>query len=297
MRRHFYTLDVFTDRRFTGNPLAVVLESDGLDTPAMQAIAREFNHPETVFVFPPASAGNRARLRIFTPVAELPFAGHPTVGTAVLLGTIEGGTAAREIVLEEKIGSVRCRVVPAGGQGRATFVLPQLPQPAGAAPDVAAIAAGLSIAPEDIGFDRVQPACWSAGLSFTFVPLRGLDAIRRCRADPVRFEQAFGRDGPGRVYMFCKEVVEAGNAYHARMFAPGMGIAEDPATGSAVAGFAGLLAEQGLADGEHTFRIEQGYEMGRPSVIDLTLAIASGKLAAGSIGGGAVIVTEGRIEA
>ena len=97
--------------------------------------------------------------------------------------------------------------------------------------------------------------------------------------------------------MFCKEVVDSGNAYHARMFAPGMGIAEDPATGSAVAGFAGLLAAQGLADGEHALRIEQGYEMGRPSVIDLTLAIASGKLAAGSIGGEAVIVTEGRIEA
>jgi len=105
MRRRFVTLDVFTETRFAGNPLAVVLEPDGLDTAAMQTIAREFNFPETVFVFAPENSANRARLRIFTPTRELPFAGHPTVGTAVLLGRLDGASA-REFVLEEKIGLV-----------------------------------------------------------------------------------------------------------------------------------------------------------------------------------------------
>src|SRR4249919_587693 len=127
MRRRFATLDVFTERRFAGNPLAVVLDPQGLDTAAMQAIAREFNHPETVFVFPPRDSAHRAALRIFTPAAELPFAGHPTVGTAVLLGRLDGGVA-RELVLEEGIGPVRCRtaLLDADG-GRASFDLPRLP--------------------------------------------------------------------------------------------------------------------------------------------------------------------------
>src|ERR1700716_2827910 len=112
MRRRFATLDVFTQRRFAGNPLAVVLEAQDLDTAAMQTIAREFNHPETVFVLPPSNPTHRARLRIFTPKHELPFAGHPTVGTAVLLGQLDGGHAARAMVLEEGIGDVQCMVEP-----------------------------------------------------------------------------------------------------------------------------------------------------------------------------------------
>src|SRR5215831_21021279 len=110
MRRRFATLDVFTDRPFAGNPLAVVLEAEGLETGAMQAIAREFNHPETVFVFAPGDARNRARLRIFTPARELPFAGHPTVGTAVLLAIADGAAAGRDLVFEEGIGAVRCTI-------------------------------------------------------------------------------------------------------------------------------------------------------------------------------------------
>src|SRR4051812_2092784 len=112
MRRRFVTLDVFTRQRFAGNPLAVVLDAEKLDQPAMHAMAREFNLAETVFVLPPADAKHRARLRIFTPATELPFAGHPTVGAAVLLGRLDGGTAQRDMVLEEKIGLIRCRVAP-----------------------------------------------------------------------------------------------------------------------------------------------------------------------------------------
>src|SRR5215469_8246684 len=120
MRRRFVTLDVFTDRRFAGNPLAVVLDADALDAAAMQAIAREFNHPETVFVLPAADPAHRARLRIFTPASELPFAGHPTVGTAVLLARLDGGDQPRDFVLEEKVGLVPCRVKPASDGGHAT---------------------------------------------------------------------------------------------------------------------------------------------------------------------------------
>src|SRR5215510_6513039 len=111
MRRRFFTLDVFTAQRFAGNPLAVVLEPEGLDTAVMQAIAREFNIPETVFVYPPADAKHRARVRIFTPGREIPFAGHPTVGTAVLLAHLDGGGATRDLVLEEQIGLVPCSVL------------------------------------------------------------------------------------------------------------------------------------------------------------------------------------------
>jgi trans-2,3-dihydro-3-hydroxyanthranilate isomerase len=290
MRRRFATLDVFTDRRFAGNPLAVVLDAEALDAAAMQAIAREFNHPETVFVFAPADPAHRARVRIFTPARELPFAGHPTVGTAVLLGARDGG---RDLVLEEGIGAVRCTLESMrGGGGRARFTIPQLPTEAGPTADVAAIAAALSLVPEDVGEGR--PARWSAGIPLTFVPIVSLAAIARCRPDPARFDAAFGAGAA--VYVFCNETAEAGHHFHARMFAPGMGVPEDPATGSAAAAFAGVLARR-LSDGSHAITIEQGYEMGRPSLIHLTAEVAAGRLVSASVGGDAVIVTEGTIEA
>src|SRR5438105_2220807 len=170
--RRFTTLDVFTTRRFAGNPLAVVLDADGLDTAAMQALACEFNYPETVFVLPPLHPAHRARLRIFTPARELPFAGHPTVGTAVLLARVDGGSGTRDIVLEEDVGIVPCTVELVGDRGgRARFGLPQLPAPAGDPPDDAATAAALGLAPSDIGFGALRLSCWSAGNPFVFVPI------------------------------------------------------------------------------------------------------------------------------
>jgi len=291
MRRRFATLDVFTDRRFAGNSLAVGLDADALDAAAMQAIAREFNHPETVFVFAPADPAHRARVRIFTPARELPFAGHPTVGTAVLLGTRDGG--GRDLVLEEGIGGVRCTLESSSaGGGSARFAIPQLPTEVGPTADDAAIAAALSLAPSDIGEGR--PARWSAGIPLTFVPIVSLAAMARCRPDLAKFDAAFGAGAA--VYAFCNETVEPGHHFHARMFAPGMGVPEDPATGSAAAAFAGLVARR-LRDGTHALVIEQGYEMGRPSLIRLTAEVAAGRLASASIGGNAVLVTEGTIEA
>jgi trans-2,3-dihydro-3-hydroxyanthranilate isomerase len=298
MKRRFVTLDVFTDRRFAGNPLAVVLESEGLDTAAMQSIAAEFNLSETVFVLPPKNASHRAFLRIFTPKREIPFAGHPTVGTAVLLGCLNGGNEPRAVVLEENVGPVPCRVTPAEGRGEAIFDLPSLPAEAGAPPPVATLAEALGLAADDIGFGNFTPCCWSAGNAFTFVPLKSLDAVGRAKPDPAVFDGALTGPGHGAVFVFTQETVEASHHFHARMFAPAMGVTEDPATGSAAAAFAGVLARLGgLKDGEHGVAIEQGYEMGRPSLIRLGMTVQGGALNAGTVGGRAVMVSEGTIEA
>lgn len=299
MRRKFFTLDVFTRSRYAGNPLAVVLDTDGLDGAAMQAITREFNLSETVFVLPPADKAHRAKLRIFTPAAELPFAGHPTVGTAVLLNRVDGAVGARKIVLEEGIGPVRCAVEALDAEtGSARFDLARLPEPSGDAGPPAAIAAALSLKDSDIGFDGYQPGRWSAGVLFTFVPLAGLDAMRRCRANTAHWSAAFGEGHGSSAYMFCRETVEAGHAFHVRMFAPLAGIPEDPATGSGAAALAGPVARgEGLSDGQHDLVIEQGYEMGRPSLLRLSMTMKGGQLTAGAIAGEAVVVSEGTIEA
>jgi len=304
MQRRFHTLDVFTDTRFAGNPLAVVLEPEGLSSEAMQTIAREFNLAETVFVLPPEDPAHRAKVRIFTPVAELPFAGHPTVGTAVLLAHLDGGKSANDLVLEEGIGPVRCSVrTTTADVGNARFALARLPQRVGDPGEASAVAAAVGLELDDLGCDKFVPGVWSAGNAFSMIPVRGLDAMKRARANLTHWNAfaATPAGSPGWLpapFLFCTETVEPGRAFHARMFAPHMGIAEDPATGSAAAAFAGVLAEQAaLADGEHEFVIEQGFEMGRPSLIHLALTIRGGTLAAASIGGDAILVTKGTIEA
>ena len=300
MKRRFATLDVFTESRFAGNPLAVVLEPQGLDTAAMQTIAREFNLSETVFVFPPdeSSPSSRARLRIFTPANELPFAGHPTVGTAVLLGLLDGG-GERSFVVDEKIGPVPCRVTSSGpGRGRASFDIPRLPAKEAELPEIAAMAKALGLSSGDLGLGELTAARWSAGNPFSFVPVRSLDAMRRCMVELATFDGAFGGGGRAAAFLFCRETQDAGNDFHARMFAPAFGILEDPATGSAVAAFAGYLAATGAyKDGTHVVRIEQGYEMGRASLLELTIHISAGQLTGASIAGDAVVVMEGTIDA
>ncbi len=298
MKLSFATLDVFTARRFAGNPLAVVFDADGLDDARMQAVAREFGLPETVFVLRPG-AGGTARVRIFTPAVELPFAGHPTVGTALILA-LKGHGDTGKIVLEEKIGLVHCTVAPAGPDGgHARFVLPELPKPAGTAAPAAAIAAAIGLTGDDIGLEGLAPMRWAIGNIFTFVPVRSLDAVRRCRVNDAKWDDAFEVGGVrSQAYVFCRETADPGNSFHARMFALRLGVTEDPATGSAAAAFAGLAAQElSLGDGEHRLVIEQGYEMGRPSQMELLITIQGGKLASASVGGPAVVVTEGTIEA
>jgi trans-2,3-dihydro-3-hydroxyanthranilate isomerase len=297
MRRRFVTLDVFTARRLEGNPLAVVLDADGLETDAMQAIAREFNLSETVFVLPPQDPAHRARLRIFSPASELPFAGHPTVGTAVLLNRIDGG-GERDIVLEEGVGPISCSTASLDdARGRARFRLARLPEELGETADAETIAEALGLQPNEIGFDDFRPSLWSAGISFTLVPVRDLAAIRRCAPRLDHWQAAFTRHGRSSAFVFCRQTVETGSAFHARMFAPHLSGFEDPATGSAAAAFAGVLLRfEPPEEGEHDFVIEQGYEMGRPSLITLSVTVQNRELVAAAIGGEAVAVTEGTID-
>lgn len=297
MARRFVTLDVFTATPQAGNPLAVVLDADGLDTAAMQAIAREFNLSETVFVQPPAEAGHRAALRIFTPGRELPFAGHPTVGAAVLLALRDRaeGRGADILVLEETIGRVPCAVAVTGQRtGQATFTLPRLPQEGEPAPDAAAIASVLGLQPGRIGLPGHRPAVFSAGVPFTMVPVADLATIGAIALDLGRWNAVMTPAAHPNAFVYCRETVAAGHHYHARMFWPGAGIVEDPATGGASAAFAGaIMAFDKPGDGEHRFVIEQGYEMGRPSQITLELTVAGGALVSARIGGAAVVISEG----
>ncbi|MGF3022303.1 PhzF family phenazine biosynthesis protein [Methylobacterium aquaticum] len=293
--RRYAILDVFTDTALAGNPLAVVLDAEGLDEAAMQAIAREFNLSETVFVLPPAEDRHRARLRIFTPTQELAFAGHPTVGTAVLLALGDRRAEIADAVafgLEEQVGVVPCVVETADGRGRARFRLPRLPESWGEEPDATALAAALNLSPSEIGYARHRPSRYSAGTRFHLVPVQGLDALARARTSAEAMVQALG---PGsKAFLYTGETGDPAHSFRARMFAPAAGIAEDPATGGAVAAFAGALMQfEPLGSGTHDLVIAQGIEMGRPSEIALQLTIEDGALRAAEIGGSAVLVSEG----
>jgi trans-2,3-dihydro-3-hydroxyanthranilate isomerase len=303
----FHTLDVFTENRFAGNPLAVVLGADDLiaanDVKRMQTIAREFNLAETVFVGPPRNPMNSARIRIFTPASELPFAGHPTVGTAVLLAELNGEGRARgpgglTIALEEEIGLVRVDVSARAGKAtRGVFSIPQLPERIEWRPDMAGISRALGLDALDIGFGAHGPTAWTAGVPFAFVPLKGLEAMAKVTiADAAAWQAAFGFTGRSAVYVYTRETHDPAAHVRARMFAPKLGVSEDPATGSAAAAFAGpaVLFER-PEDGRHQLIIEQGYEMGRPSEIVLDLDVVGGLLRGASIGGAAVMVSEGTI--
>lgn len=298
----FHTLDVFTQTPFEGNPLAVVLGAEGLDEAQMLRITREFNLSETVFVLPPDDPVNTAKIRIFTPGGELPFAGHPTVGTAILLAELRAGGmlggSGITIALEEKIGLVKVDVTrQPGGVCRAVFALPSLPRILDLAFEPALVARALGIEPLEIGFGAHGLCAWSAGVPYVMVPLRSLAAIREARiADLSAWNAAFGATGKGAAFLYTKETVHPAHHIHARMFSPLLGIPEDPATGSAAAAFAGVAATCELPeDGVHQLVIEQGFEMGRPSLIALDLVIQHGGLAAASIGGSALRISEGRL--
>jgi len=298
MRRAYYTLDVFASEPLAGNPLAVVLDTQGLDEARMQRIAREFNLAETVFVRDPRDPVNTAALRIFTPSRELPFAGHPTVGTAVLLAHLRARDMLRgqdvRVVLEEKVGPVVCVARHRRGEAMAAyFHLPKLPEFLDPAPDNATLAADLGLEESDIGFDAHRPAVYGAGTPNLFVPVKGLDALARVKPD----RKHWGADGGPCVYLYTREVVDSGSHFHARMFASGWGIYEDPATGSAAAALAGaLMAYEPPADGETMYLIEQGFEMGRPSQISLGLKVESGRLVDATIGGSVRLICEGTID-
>ncbi len=296
MQRRYITVDVFTDRAFGGNPLAVVLDAGGLSTEQMQAIAREFNYSETTFVLPPRDAAHDAQVRIFTVNREIPFAGHPNVGTAFVLATQAAKPPAR-LLFEEEAGLVPVEVATEGGRVVSTeFTAPQ-PLQRTSLVTVEQAAALLSLPASDVRTDRHQPHVISVGLSFIAVELASRDALRRAKPDTAAFERTFPCDGSDAVYLYTRDVPagEKPCELQARMFHPGSsGLSEDPATGSATAAAAALLADlDDTRDGELSLKIGQGFDMGRPSLLLTCVRKQGGKVVSIHVGGACVKMMEG----
>lgn len=300
MKLEFHTLDVFTNKRFGGNPLAVVLGADSLLTVHMQTIAREFNLSETIFVQTPAAKANSAKVRIFTPANEMPFAGHPTLGCAVLLAEMDhkpGCSFETEIRLEEPAGLVPVKVTRIGNTPVGMFTAPVLPFAAdGILPTPAEAAAALGLDAGDIGFDDHRIGIFRGGPRFLYVPVVSLKALAAARPLEPKWGVMTDKAGADNAYLYTRGGEAQETSFRARMFAPAAGIPEDPATGSASAILSGqLLAAGELSEGTNRFTLEQGYEMGRPSDLELEADVTAGALAAVRVGGSAVRVSEGTI--
>jgi trans-2,3-dihydro-3-hydroxyanthranilate isomerase len=294
--------DVFTDTKLAGNPLAVIFDGKGLDDAAMQAVARETNLSETVFVQPANNPAYTARIRIFTPGRELPFAGHPTVGTAIALAEKAHGAGTLDLVsvLEENVGPVRCAVRLREGEASfAEFDLPRKSQQISLPLDKLGIADALSLKTTEIGFENHVPSIWTAGVPFLMVPVHDVGAAERLEFDPQLWEKTvpFVDGALASAYIYCRGGVNHVAKFHARMFASGMGISEDPATGSAAAALSGAINHfDRLTDGHHPILIEQGLEMGRPSFIHLHMDIEGGAISNARIGGQAVRIATGTLD-
>jgi trans-2,3-dihydro-3-hydroxyanthranilate isomerase len=303
----FVLADVFTDRPFGGNPLAVFPRVRELAAETMQAIARELNLSETTFVFPPAEAGVTCTVRIFTPGTELPFAGHPTIGTALVLEAVGAladaphvrrtGDGATEIVLGEGVGPVPVRLTRGDDGVRAVLTSPRLPARIGSVPPPEVMARLLGLPVEALAGAAMPAAGWSAGVPFLFIPLRDRESLARVRLDGATWDAHLrGSETPHVVALTMADPAR-GRELDMRMFAPAMGIVEDPATGAAAVAVAGLLAErQRPPAGTTRWLIRQGFDMGRPSLIELEADIAGGTLAAVRVGGTAVLMGRGSLD-
>ncbi|HEY0023901.1 MAG TPA: PhzF family phenazine biosynthesis protein [Longimicrobium sp.] len=294
MRYSYHLLDVFTDRVFGGNPLAVFPDGQGLSTGQMQRVAAELNLSETVFVFQAETEAGTRKLRIFTPAVELPFAGHPTVGTAVLLA--ETGAVPEDvqnIVLEETVGPVAVRI--AREPGRPTFAqltAAQAPEFGPPPPPTAELARVIGLDESDLLDGEWAPGTASCGVPFLILPVRSLEALARVRMDQGAWERVLADTWAPHVY-----IVAPGADLRARMFAPAMGLGEDPATGAAATALAAYLARR--ENGETTtqrWTVQQGVEMGRPSTLYLEAEVEAGSITAIRVGGSAVLVGEGWME-
>lgn len=295
-RYRYYTSDVFTDRQFGGNPLAVFPDGDGLSSAEMQSIANEFNLSETVFVLPPENPAHARRLRIFTPAAELPFAGHPTVGTAVVLaaiGEIECAHAETVITLEEGVGPIE---VVIRKPGYARFSVAKLPEFGPPPPSPNEIAAALGIAEADLESQDNATRAASCGVPFLCVAIKQLETVRNLRIDPAACGAMLEHYWTQQLYVYTREAATQRGDIHARMFAPELGVQEDPATGSAAAVLAGVLAAgEGSHTGTLSWVIEQGFEIDRPSFIEIEAVLENGEVSAVRVGGEAVLMSEGEL--
>ena len=298
MRYRYFTCDVFTDTRFGGNQLAVLPEAEGLSDLQMQQIAREFNFSETTFVLPP-EAGHTRRVRIFTPPREVPFAGHPNIGTAFVLATMGAfgpldGPAS--VTFEEQAGLVPIAIEKReGGRIWCELTAPQ-GLTLGRTVSVQAVAAAVSLSADDILTTAHAPQMASVGLPFLIAELRDRGALERARPDITALEGlvADGIELPD-LHLYVK--TSDGFDIRARMFAPMDGVPEDPATGSANCALVGLLSHlDEAAGGTFSWRIAQGVEMGRPSVLEARSEKRHGEVVNVWIGGHSVMVSEGLIE-
>ncbi|MGO9934955.1 MAG: PhzF family phenazine biosynthesis protein [Steroidobacteraceae bacterium] len=298
MQRRYVTVDVFTRRLFGGNPLACVLDAEGLSAIQMQAIAAEFNYAETSFVLPPWATGHTAHVRIFTPRAEVPFAGHPNIGTGVVLAReleANGGAPLDRLVFEEAAGLVPIRILRDGD----TVVGAELTAPAAlavgsrvGAPDIAAC---LSLDTTDISLKNHPALVLSVGLPFLVAELASEDALRRAKPNALTHAHVLPPIGTDAIFAYT--LGSTPEELRARMFSPLDGIPEDPATGSAAAAAIALLATiRTERDGEIAWRIEQGIEMGRPSLLLGRTEKRDGTVTAVHIGGFAVQVMRGIID-
>ncbi len=296
----FHTTDVFTTRRFGGNQLAVIPDARGLTTEQMQVIAREFNYSESTFILPPDNPAHTRRVRIFTPGSELPFAGHPTVGSAMVLamtGAIALDGDETRIVFEEGVGPVPVTIRCEGGVPvYAELSVAKLPEVLPPAPPASELAAMLSLGEDDLLSGAYHPQVVSCGVPFTFIPLRSRDAVRRARLRTDVWERTLASTIAPMMMIFALEAEDPAHQVRARMFGPSEAVPEDPATGSACAALGGYLAQRQMAgDGTLRWIVEQGYEMGRPSLLHLSADIAGGKVTAVRVGGGSVLVCSGTI--
>jgi trans-2,3-dihydro-3-hydroxyanthranilate isomerase len=293
MELEYLLLDVFTSERMKGNQLAVVCNGDGLLDNEMQTIASEFNLSETVFLTKAAGDRNTSCVRIFTPKVELQFAGHPTLGAAIVLGLDRDVPVVR---LEEKVGIITALVERTGKHtGKARFTLPRLPDEAGTMPDTSAIAMALGILPEEIGCGLYKPAVLTAGNLFYLVPVRNAQVLANLKLERRGWSEIFPLERHA-VYVFTETPEETGIDFAARMFAPGMVGGEDPGTGSAAAALIGLIARHApFADGQGEYMLRQGDEMGRPCRISLQVRKDADILTHAGIGGNAIIVGEGKL--
>ncbi len=288
----FQTFDVFTDRRFAGNQLAVLMDAQGLSGEEMLAITREFNYAESTFVLPPDNPANTAKVRIFTPGYEMPFAGHPTVGTAIAIAAARG--IDDEVRLELNAGVFPVRIDLEGDAPFAEFKNPNLPVEGGGAPSAEALEAALSLPQGSIDRDKHRPRRVGAGVDFIYARAP-LEAVRSASVDSAAFtalniEQVIG-------VLIYAEGGDAPDAdYHVRMFAPGASVPEDAATGSAAAALPGQIAlSKKIEDGAHRWVIEQGVEMGRPSRIIAQIEADGGAVRSVRIGGNVVAVQKGQL--
>jgi trans-2,3-dihydro-3-hydroxyanthranilate isomerase len=292
--RRYVTVDVFTDRIFGGNPLAVVLDAQALTAAQMQSIAAEFNYSETTFVLPPSTPEHSAHVRIFTPRREVPFAGHPNVGTAVVLAReieSKGRPSPERMVFEEAAGLVSISLLrERGGTVGAELEAPQ-PLTVGTSVSVQDAAECLSLAPSDIVGAAHPPQVASVGLPFLVAELESREALRRAKPLLSAHERILPAVGTDSIFAYVR--AESRGDLHARMFSPLDGIVEDPATGSAAAAASALIASIGIEDGSVSWRIEQGVDMGRPSLLLGRTSRLGGQVKSVHIAGHAVPVMEG----